>query len=804
MTTKLALFSSAIAAAALCAPAAFAADATTTASAAAPTAEVSAIVVTARKREENLQQVPIAITAQTGKQLVQQSIRQPSDLSRVVPSLTIASGASSPTGAFAVLRGQSASDLLITFSQPVGFYEDSINIPHPAGTNIGFFDIDRVEIDNGPQGTLYGRNTTGGAINILTRGADYGGYHGFLYGEGGNFDDWKVGGAINLPIIEDQLALRIAYQHWNREGFGKSLVTGERYGGDKDDNVFRASLRVDPTPAFSITAKLEYVDADRTDELYQSRQVGPTAELEWQFEGMPGPADPATLAATTNNLFVNYSDQRTFEQLSAWHGVLDASWRINDNWSLRSLTGFHQFTDVRTFDLDAMNVVIDSVGASTNGIQLPAAAGGQDGRPLDPDQQSTQWTQEFDLSGKALDGRLNMLGGFFYSNDSGDSDERAVAFPALTGAEFAFHNPLVTNESYAVFTQEDFKINSIFSVTGGLRYTQENVGQIKQIYTFSFRPGPTITLCDQGPLAGTVVASPAACNFAQTGSSNGVSYLASLNAQVTPNVLLYLKTARGFRGEVLQIRADAPPAQPETATDYEVGMKSEWFEHRLRANLDFYDTEYANKQETQIIPGPGGSLITPVLNAASARVQGVEGQFQAVPFRGLTLNANFDYLHGVYTKFGDANCGTPAETPADKCAVAPAGNSVNATGVSFAYAPWSFDIGGRYEFDVGPGQLAFQADYSWRDALPRTVLSVDPAISPTLVNQWFGSVGLVNARAEYHLPEQGVTIAIFATNLADKHYQTASLGLPGGTYTGQTQEPRMYGISIRKSFGGGE
>jgi iron complex outermembrane receptor protein len=392
----------------------------------------------------------------------------------------------------------------------------------------------------------------------------------------------------------------------------------------------------------------------------------------------------------------------------------------------------------------------------------------------------------------------------FYSNDRGDSDERAVAFPALTGQEFAFHNPLVTNESYAVFTQDDFRINSMFSITGGLRYTQENVGQIKQIYTLNFRPGPTTTTCDQGPLAGLTEPSPASCNFSQHGSSNGVSYLASFNAQITPDILLYLKTAEGFRGEVLQIRADAPPAQPETATDYEFGIKSEWFEHRVRANLAIYDTEYSNKQETQIIPGPGGSLITPVLNAASARVQGVEGQFLAVPFTGLTLNANFDYLHGVYTKFGDANCGTAAETPADKCAVAPAGNSINATGVAFPYAPWSFDLGGRYEFDAGPGKLAFQADYSWRDALPRTLLDVNPALAPSLVNQWFASVGLVNARVEYHMPEQGLTFALFATNLLDKHYQTASLGLPGGTFTGQTQEPRMWGISVRKSFGGGE
>jgi iron complex outermembrane receptor protein len=212
----------------------------------------------------------------------------------------------------------------------------------------------------------------------------------------------------------------------------------------------------------------------------------------------------------------------------------------------------------------------------------------------------------------------------------------------------------------------------------------------------------------------------------------------------------------------------------------------------LRANLDFYDTEYSNKQETQIVPNPvTGAPETPILNAASARIQGVEGQFTAIPVAGLTAFATFDYLHGVYEHFPTAL--TPANTP------------VNGSGVQFGIPNWTVDIGARYVHAVGPGEAAIQADWSYHSDTPQTILNVDPTVKaaiPGIVNSWYQSVGIVNARLEYNLPDRGLTVALFATNLLDKHYQTFSLTLPGFN-TGITQEPRMFGIQVKQSFGGG-
>jgi iron complex outermembrane receptor protein len=771
------------------------------------TLTIQELVVTARKREESLQSVPVAVTAQTGEQLAQAGIREPTDLTRNVPSLTVTSSASSPTGAIISLRGQNASDILLTLSQPVGLYEDSVNIPHPAGANVAFFDLQRVEVLKGPQGTLYGRNTTGGAINIITRGADYDGVHGFAFGELGNHKDWKVAFAANVPIIQDVLAGRIAYQHWNRQGYGKSAITGQHLGGNRDDDIVRGSLRFDPTSKVSVIAKVEYVHANRTDALYQTRQfLSPlfagAVDAEWGLEGGLGGVAPSVLVANTNashDLFTNYANQETYEHVKAWHAVLDANWQVAENVSLRSITGFHQFRDYRVFDLDALPMQAYEVGFGVNGGKLSIGA---DPRTLPPDGHSKQWTQEFNLSGQAFDDRLTWLTGAFYSDDKGDQDQVATpgleilaSLPPPNGLGFPslanFHSPNVRIRSYAVFTQNDFKLTDQFSITAGLRWTKEKLSQDVAAYLYNTTTAavPVRYFCLAGPTLHTFQATEAGCTLSQKESSSGTSYLLSANYQVTPDILLYAKTAKGFRGGALQVRApDFPAASPETAKDYELGLKSDLFDRRLRANLAVYQTNYTNKQETAIVV-LNGVQSTPIVNAATARIKGVEGEFTAVPVAGLTLNATFDYLHGKYRRFPGA--------------IAPSG-VVDASGVSFTNPKWSYNLGARYEWALGPGEAAVQGNYAWRGKIPTTILNNDPQLAPALAAEWRKSIGLLNASVEYTLPDQGWTFSVFATNLTNKHYQTYALTLPNYAFTGITQEPRMFGVSIKKTFGSGE
>ena len=208
---------------------------------------IEEVLVTARKREENLQEVPVAVSAFTGDQMKNSGIDQFSDITQFTPGLIVQqqSTYSNTTLDNLTMRGQSGAGTQISNDPAVGVYVDGVVNPHVVSMQGTFFDIERVEVLKGPQGTLFGRNTTGGAINIITRKADYDDVHGYVEIDGGNYDTLNYRGAVNIPIVQDRMAVRLAYSKHNRDGYGKSALTGQRLGGDRDRDYLRGSLRLD-------------------------------------------------------------------------------------------------------------------------------------------------------------------------------------------------------------------------------------------------------------------------------------------------------------------------------------------------------------------------------------------------------------------------------------------------------------------------------------------------------------------------------------------------------------------------------
>jgi iron complex outermembrane recepter protein len=779
------------------------------------------VVVTARKRAESLQKVPVAVTSVTGTQLAERGVRQTTDLQQIVPSLTVTISASQPTAAVFSLRGQAAGDILLTLSQPVGVYVDSVNVPHPDGLQGAFFDIQRVEVLKGPQGTLYGRNTTGGAVNIITQGANYNGLHGFAEAEVGDYNDWKLGGAVNVPIIDDVLAVRIAYQHFGKDGFGKSSVTGETFGDQHDDDILRTSVRFNPAPFLTSNTKFEV--SNLNDNQYMTKLValpplaagGTTIPLEVGLETRCGSFAniPALIGCgasalapylNTSNIFQNGSAVHTGTKVQTLHAVEDVTLTLPEDILLRSVTGVHYVHDDTTLDLAGTPFQILYIGAGSGGGLQPIAPFGPYPYPQIPEETYRSYTQEFNLSGNSF-GRLNWLVGAFGSWEQGHGGEPFIALPDLTGG--AIPTTSISNDAqtqtWALFTQNDLKILDRVSLTLGARYTEERESNSSQQFSWV---GGNFSCVSGAAAPGN---NPGACPTAsQSIHSDGLSYLASLNFQITPDTLLYVKTSRGYRGGALQFRAPTVPGvKPEIATDYEAGVKSDFFEHRLRANLAYYHTNYTNKQETIIetvcgngAPAtPGGACAdgtaphpTSVLfNAASAHIDGVEGELTAVPVKGLTLNASFTYLHGVYDSFPDG--------------VSSDGAPANLTGATFADPTWRFNIGGRYEREVGPGVAGVQLDYSWRDKTNQNAITTSALFNmsaPGLQDKLYAAVGLLNGRLDYTIPDKGITVALFVTNLLDKHYQTVGLFSAAlGIATADTQAPRMFGVNITKTFG---
>jgi iron complex outermembrane receptor protein len=793
-----------------------AAESAATAPAPAEFGGLTEVVVTARKREELLQTVPVAITALSEDALSQEHLQQPSDLSRLVPSFNTPSTGSTANGVFLSIRGQIASDVLLTLSQPVGLYEDGVNIPHPVGANGAFFDVSRVEVLNGPQGTLYGRNTTGGAVSIVTRNADFDGFHGFANAEYGNYADRKIGAGLNIPIVPDVLAVRVAFQHWQRDGFGKSAITGERFGDSHDDNIGRVSVSFDPVQSFTVRLKAEYAQSHHTDLMYTLRALVPSglpapfpqsvADLESLAEGVSPTLLPSRLIS--NNLFTNYSGDVTFDRLQSWHAAVDMTWDVNDSLSLRSITGYHWFKDFRTFNLTAMPAQLTEVGYATNGLQLPPGYGVYPVL-LKPDEKSGQFTQELNASGQLMADRLKWLLGFFTSHDIGQQNENAGQLPLLGaspgGLGFPFladyDNPYVHNESKAVFTQNDFKFNDWFSITVGGRYTWEKLADTVNafIYDVAVPPVPTPYIC----LAGAVSpqATEAGCSVSSSADFSGYSDLFSANFQLTPEMLLYAKSSRGFRGGALQLRAPTfPAARPETDQEYEVGFKGDFFDHRLRTNLAAYWTNYKNKQEEAIVL-IGGVQSTPIENAATARIRGFEGTLTAAPVEHLLLRSTLTYLNARYisfpqavTSFGVVNgSGLPIGTDA-----------------SPPLPSWVLDEGFRYEVPLPVGLVALDGDYSWHNKIATTALDdfIPPGATAPLVpfavqNSWREAIGLLNLNLSYSLPDPNLTFTLFGTNVTNKHYQVQGLSFNTIGWTGYTQAPRMFGLNVLWKAGGG-
>jgi len=779
-------------------------------------AEIEEIVVTARKREESLQDVPVAVTALTGQQAERQGVRSVADLSRIVPSLSTGTSQNSSSAVTFILRGQSASDIILTIDQSVGLYADGAYIPRPYGLAAGLVDLASIEVVKGPQGTLYGRNTTGGAINLISKAPDSDGLHGFVYGELGNHEDRRLTAAVNVPIIPDVLSARLAYQNWNREGYGRSRFTDQDLGGDRNQQYLRASLRYEPTASVRFDLKSDWTRIRENGQLTTPRFYAPQAATNYQAAVELGldPTVPANLATAqaaiqqtvalgNADFFTSSSELPLHEDIDGYSFNLTSTFDLSESVSLKSISSYRHLEQDKQTDLDGTQFhILELV------THVPTTVPFRFDLAQDPMVKDRLLTQEFDLAGTLFDNRLNWLVGAFYSDEKGrdatQNDFRLNQFFGQNAAPLRnfvinYNEGLdIKNRSLAFFTQNDFQITSQLSVTAGYRYTKE-----KRELTSALRrydPFNNLWRCGHPSLAGLITPLESAC-FVKLpqDSDSGASYLLSLNYKPSSDILLYARTARGFRGGGFQLRTPtAPNFAPEVAEDIEVGLKADFFDRRLRANLAAYRTNYKNKQESQIVAVPIQGNATIITNAAQARIRGFEAELFAKPVAALSLRAAVSYIHGEYKKYPGAlryAGGTP----------------IDASGERFAYPPWTVSMTARYEVPVGPGDLGLQADWSWTDHARPPPRLVDPAIPTALTDSFVSQgpggrndLGLLNLRIDYALEDKGLTFSVFATNALDKHYQAPAIAQPntGGIAQGITGEPRMWGIAVRKTFGG--
>jgi iron complex outermembrane receptor protein len=767
---------------------AFAQDvhATDTASTVGNDAETSGlgdIIVTARKVSENLQDVPVAITVQTGQALQNQSAVRIPDVARLSPGITFSPASSTATASAITIRGQVQTDVLATLDPSVGTYVDGFYWARAYGLNADLLDVQSAQILRGPQGTLFGRNTTGGALLLQTNDPSYNGIGGQVSATYGRFNE-RVGTAIlNVPLIEDKVAIRGAFTANKRDGFFTNTTDGSELGG-RDSYTARVKLLINPTHNLSLLFSGEIYHSNSITRPYQLQYVGTgsLANLEANFEGAPGAAPFQNYIASTagtDNAALN-EDPRSYATTHTYTGTATLDTFFG---AIKFIGGYRKVVANANIDLDG------------SPINIVRTYGQQD---------LESYSGELQVTGKAFNDALDFATGVYAFNESGRDESTSIALPELT--RFGTGGVLpqtyyigdVTNRSMGMYGQGTLHLNDKLSVVAGVRYSVEDKNLVSYNQTRNFDTGALLSCLIVG-------SDPTNCRIERHAAFSGVSYTAGLNYQITPAILVYAKASKGFRSGGQNLRAaDLPgasagaafvPFQPEIAREEEIGLKSEFFDRRVRFNLAAFYNEVSNIQRTSLLVNSSGTqTATIVTNAGKARFYGGEAELTAQVFEGFTLSGTAALTEPKYLSYIDTQTGEDKRDEA------------------FQQVPKvTFSVASDYEHELNFGKLRAHLDYAWQGKTPlynyRTLLTGDAAtdantiaIANALTRK---AGGEVNGRLGVTFMDDAFEVAVFGRNILNRRYNNTGLlfGAPLNVVSAQRNDPATYGVTATFKFG---
>jgi iron complex outermembrane receptor protein len=562
---------------------------------------VDEIVVTARRRTERLQDVPVAVTALTSESLETLQATDIGDIQGAVPNLTLHTGDAS--NAVVYIRGVGQVDSLAFADPGVGIYVDDVYLGRAQGAFLSVYDVDRIEVLRGPQGTLYGRNTIGGAIKFVSTPLRPE-LNGRIEASVGDYDLREVRGAVGGAIGEGLLA-KAAISYASREGYGQNAFDG-RSDGDKDQLAGRLAFEYRPSDTFSLRLNID-ASRDRPD---TSRTPARATSV---FGLYP---------ATTSDPFAVDADFNDLADLDTFGVSLTGEWAMSDSLTVKSITAYRSIDYSSHLDLDA--------------TPLPFFG-------IYDDETQSQVSQEIQL---AYDGggRLNWVGGLFYFAEE-DSTFAGLFGPAITVVTAELNE--YENRSFAAYGQGSYDLTERLSLTAGLRYTYEEKDFFR---TQDLIIGAT-TVPERGDTGFQLVQIDTSSDWSSLSPKIGLDYRAS------PDLLIYASASRGFKSGGFDGRAAtqgaAAPYDPETLWAYEAGIKSSLFDRRLTANVAAFWNDYTDLQLSSFVADPGGvggfgALFT---NAGAATIRGVEVEVVARPTSALTLNGTLAYLDGQYDEY---------------------------------------------------------------------------------------------------------------------------------------------------------
>jgi iron complex outermembrane receptor protein len=755
------------------------------------------IVVTAERRPTDLQNTPISVMAYSGQALESRGVDSIDDISGVVPNTSF--GGSNPNAGGApdfAIRGVGQTSARPFSEKGVGLYIDDIYYPRAVGSFLNLGDVQRIEVLRGPQGTLFGRNTTGGAVRYFTKEPVHE-FEAELSGTTGSFNRRDFNALLNVPL-GDAAALRVQAASFYRDGYVDVIGREGRAYGDQEDYAARASLLIEPTDNFSIRLTGGYVSTSSLGDPIVIKGLG--------FLMPPPPAPPIvypiiqaynafltsqgqpTITAANDPRWVSPSDgavpyrcildsvpfvsanfvdndplrlstainqgdhcrERKADEM--FFGSADIEWSLSDAVTIRSLTGYNKGSHIDWGDYGLF-------GASTNLIH----------------NDNESFSQEFQLTGDTK--MFDWVVGLYYFTESPleqHYNRQLVLNPpppappnpnfgaCCTGFERFID---MHTDSYAVYGQGTLNPTERLALTAGFRYTYDEK-EIVVTKTGIYSPNV--------PVAERV----------QTGANDwdALDWRATVSYDWTDDLMTYATWSRGFKsggfnGDITVVDLDpstpspvgpfdylAEPFEPEVVTNYEIGIRSEWFDNRFRANLTAFKMDF-DSMVIQLADFTGGGLTLRSLNAGYVDLSGFEGEFEVAVVDNLSLFANFGYTDLEYEHLNNNSplffraAGTACPTPP---AVA---TFENCTAQKLTRTPeWTYSAGFDFSAIMAAGQLKVNGYYTFQDDIISNNSTQNSVVLP--------AHGVTNLRIEYDSLETW-RIALFGTNVFDEAYYTA-------------------------------
>lgn len=723
---------------------------TTPAMAADAPTEVGEVLVTAQKKSENINDVPLAVTAISGDKLdaIRSSGGDIRMFSARVPSLTLESsfGRTFPRP---YIRGLGNTDFDLNASQPVSFVYDDVVLETPVLKGFPLFDIDQVEVLKGPQGTLFGRNTPAGVLKFDSAKPTQT-FEGYAQGSYATHSTINLEGAVSGPIVPGVLAGRLSGLYQHRDDWVDNTLTPKKNDSEGYDQfAVRGQLLFTPTEDLSALLNLHYQHLDGTPRVFRANII----------------------QKGTNNFVSGFNrdeisqdaQSRAVQKVESAGANLKLTYDFGDG--LPTLTSITAYERVDTYSRGDIDGGFGAVFAPPSGPGvIPFPSESADGIPF-----HRQFTQEVRLAGQ--NGPLGYTIGAFYFNESikiDSYDYNTLAGGALQG--FAYQNQ--KSESWAVFANADYQVNEQLKVGGGLRYSDDKKDFLAQ-RTLSPFGAPATAILRANP------------------DTSEVSFNVNATYAVSDDLNVYGRIARGYRAPSIQGRLvfgdTLSVAKKETVMSYEAGIKGKLPEARARFDAAVF---YYRANDLQITAVGGGANFNRLLNADKATGYGFEFNAEAEPVDRLMLTAGFSYNH---TELQDAGLAT-APCGSGCTVLDPAGalaGTVSIDGNSLPNAPkWIANFTAGYSWPVGEGEIFVFTDWAYRSKVNFFLYESAEYSDDKLLEG-----GL---RLGYRAPGAKWEVAAFGRNITND--KSLEGGIDFNNLTGFVNDPRVLGVEVKTTF----